>query len=63
MVFKALYSVSWRRQRLAVRRSYVKQGLSDRNGMIASGRDTRAIRQNRWCGEALRRVSVPVDIL
>ena len=38
-----------------------KQGLSDRNGMIAFGR----IRQrfgNRWCGEALRRVSVPVDM-
>ena len=31
----------------------VKQGLSDRNGMI-----TRAIRQGRWSGEALRRVSV-----
>ena len=41
----------------------VKQGLSDRNGMIAFGRSSRAIRQDCWCGEALRRVSVPVDIL
>ena len=39
----------------------VKQELSDRNGMIALGR-TRTIRQDRCCGEALRRVSVPVDI-
>ena len=38
----------------------VKQGLSDRNGMIAFGK-TRANRQDRWCGEALRRVSVPED--
>ena len=36
----------------------VKEGLGDRNG-----KDARAIRQDRWCGEALRRVSVPVDIL
>ena len=39
----------------------VKQGLSDWNGMIAFGR----IRErfgDRWCGEALRRVSDPVDI-
>ena len=41
----------------------VKQGLCDLNGMIAFWKDTRAIRQDRWCGEALRRVSVPVDIL
>ena len=39
----------------------VKQELSDRNGMIAFAR-TRAIREDRWCGEALRRVSVPMDI-
>ena len=41
----------------------MKQGLSDRNDMITFWKDTRAIRQDRWCGEALRRVSVPVDIL
>ena len=58
---KALYSMlaattSGRAEEL------VKQGLSERNGMIAFGR-IRAIRQDLWCGEALRRVSVPVDIL
>ena len=41
----------------------VKQGLSDRNGMNRGWKDTRAFRQDRWCGEALRRVPVPVDIL
>ena len=44
-------------------RELVKQGLSDRNSMIAFWKDTRAIRQDRWSGEALRRVPVPVDIL
>ena len=38
----------------------VKQGLSERNDTIAFGR-TRE-RQDCWSGEALRRVSVPVDI-
>ena len=39
----------------------VKQGLSERNDRVWKG--TRAIRQDCWCDEALRRVSVPVDIL
>ena len=40
----------------------VKQGLSERNGMDRVWKDTRAIRQDCSSGEALRRVSVPVDI-
>ena len=46
---KALHSISGRAKEL------VKQGLSERNGMIAF-KDTRAI---RWSGETLR--TVPVD--
>ena len=37
----------------------VKQGLSEHDRVW---KDTRAIRQDCWSGEALRRVSVPVDI-
>ena len=40
----------------------VKQMLSERNSMNRVWKDTRAIRQDCWSGEALRRVSVPVDI-
>ena len=40
----------------------VKQGLSDRSGMIALRRIRERIRQDHWSGEALRRVSVSVDI-
>ena len=35
-------------------KEFVKQGLSERNGMIAF--DTRAIRQDCWSGEALKTV-------
>ena len=40
----------------------VKKGLSERNGKIAFWKDTRAIWQDCWSGEALRRVPVPVKI-
>ena len=41
----------------------VKQGLSDRNGIIAFWKDTRAIRQDSRCGKVDRCVSVSVDFL
>ena len=37
----------------------VKQGVSERNGNDRVWKDTRAIRQDCWSGEALGRVSVP----
>ena len=40
----------------------VKQGVSDPKRHDRVWKSTRAIRQDRWCFEALRRVSVPVDI-
>ena len=43
-------------------RELVKQGFTERNGMIAFGRTRERIRQDCWSGEALRRFSVPVDI-
>ena len=54
---KALYSML-AATTTGLAKELVKQGLSDRNGMMALG----AIRQDCWSGEALRRVSVPVDI-
>ena len=56
---KALYSML-AATTFGCAKELVKQGLSERNGMIA--KDTRAIRQDCWSGEALRRVSGPVDI-
>ena len=40
----------------------LKQGLSERNGMIAFRRIRERFGKDCWSGEALRRVSVPVDI-
>ena len=40
----------------------VKQRLSERKRHDRAWKDTRAIRQDCWSGEAIRRVSVPVDI-
>ena len=51
-----LSTACWRRLLLAVQKELVKQGLCERNGMIAFGRI------DCWSGEALRRFSVPVDI-
>ena len=55
-----LSTACWRPTTFGCAKELVKQGLSERNGMIA--KDTRAIRQDCWSGEALRRVSGPVDI-
>ena len=41
----------------------VRQGLSEWKRHDRVSKDTREIRQDCWSGEALRRVSGPVDIL
>ena len=41
----------------------VKQGLSERNGMIAFGMIRERFGKTARSGEPLRRVSVPVNIL
>ena len=41
----------------------VNQELGDRNGMIAFEKIRERVGKTRWSSEALRRVSVPVDIL
>ena len=59
---KALYSML-ASTTFGLAKELVKQGLSDRNGMIAFVRVRERFGKTARCGEALRCVSVPVYIL